>query len=75
MKSITIFTIGLLLISAFKAKSENKDLLRAKATLQQIFRLYNAGHDHLLNETYPYKPDNKATYLTGADTLSGRRVA
>ena len=74
-KLITTLLIVFLLISGFQAKSENKDLLRAKAILQQIFSLYNAGHNHLLNETYPYKADNKSTYLAGADTLTGRRVA
>ena len=49
--------------------------MRAETTLKQIFNLYDAGHDHLLNETYPYKSDNKVSYLAGEDTLNGRRVA
>ena len=66
---------GFLIFSGFQGKAENNDLIRAKATLQQVFNLYGAGHHHLLNETYPYKQDNKASYLAGDDTLTGRRVA
>jgi rhamnogalacturonyl hydrolase YesR len=63
------------MLSGLRGKSENNDSIRAKVILRQIYSFYNAGHDHLLNETYPYKPDNKASYLTGDDTLTGRRVA
>ena len=66
---------GFLIFSGFQGKAENNDLIRAKATLQQVFNLYGVGHHHLLNETYPYKQDNKASYLAGDDTLTGRRVA
>jgi len=66
---------GFLIFSGFHGKASENDLIRAKATLQQIFSLYSAGHHHLLNETYPYKQDNKASYLAGDDTLTGRRVA
>ena len=66
---------GFLIFPGFQGKAAENDLIRAKATLQQIFRLYSAGHHHLLNETYPYKQDNKASYLAGDDTLTGRRVA
>ena len=74
-KTITIFLIVFLVISGVQGKSEKNDLLRAKATLQQIFSFYDAGHNHLLNETCPYKLDNKASYLAGEDTLTGPRVA
>jgi len=67
--------VGFLIFSGFQEKTVENDLIRAKATLQQIFSLYGAGHHHLLNETYPYKQDNKASYLAGDDTLTGRRVA
>lgn len=65
----------LFLVTAVQAQSGNNDLLRAKTTLKQIFSLYNAGHDHLLNETYPYKSENKVSYLASADTITNRRVA
>ena len=74
-KVALITLAGYLLFSVLPVKSENHDLNRAKATLQQIFSLYGAGHHHLLNETNPYKQDNKASYLAGVDTLTGRRVA
>jgi len=79
MKSKTkvalVVLAGFLVFSGFQGKSAENDLIRAQATLQQIFSLYNSGHHHLLNETYPYKQDNKASYLAGDDTLTGRRVA
>lgn len=75
IKAIPFFLAGFLLLSGIQGKSENEDLIRAKATLQQIFSLYDAGRNHLMNETYPYKQDNKASYLAGDDTLTGRRVA
>ena len=53
----------------------NKNLQRAETTLEQIYRFYDAGYDHLLNETYPYNEDNKAAYLAGEDHLKGKRVA
>ncbi|HZK95659.1 MAG TPA: glycoside hydrolase family 76 protein [Prolixibacteraceae bacterium] len=73
---VAIVTLaGVLIFSGFQEKAAENDLIRAKATLQQIFSLYNSGHHHLLNETYPYKQDNKASYLVGDDILTGRRVA
>lgn len=74
-KLAAVSLVGFLIFTGFQEKSAEKDLIRAKATLQQIFSLYSAGHHHLLNETYPYKQDNKASYLSGDDTLTGRRVA
>jgi len=75
-KKIQFFLLtAFLILSGFQGKAETKDLTRAKATLQQIFRFYDAGRNHLLNETYPYKKDHKASYLAGEDTLTGRRVA
>lgn len=58
-----------------QAKPENRNLSRALTTLKQIFSLYDAGHDHLFNETYPYKGENKVTYLAGEDKVKGKRVA
>ena len=57
-KVALIALAGFLVFSGFQGKSAENDLIRAKATLQQIFSLYNSGHHHLLNETYPYKQDN-----------------
>ena len=53
----------------------NPNLYRAEVTLGQIFKLYPAGHDHLFIETFPYKEQNQVTYLAGADTVKGKRVA
>jgi predicted alpha-1,6-mannanase (GH76 family) len=72
---IPLLVCGILVLIGSQSMSQNNDVLRAKATLQQIFRLYDATQNHLLNETYPYKSDNKASYLSGEDTLTGRRVA
>jgi len=57
LKILVIFAGLFLFCTAYGAEPENKNLLRAQTTLQQIFSLYDAGHDHLLNETYPYKAD------------------
>jgi len=72
---ISLVFSGILILIGSQVMSQNNDLLRAKTTLQQVLRLYDAGQNHLLNETYPYKSDNKASYLSGEDTLTGRRVA
>jgi rhamnogalacturonyl hydrolase YesR len=74
-KSITIILVLFLMISGFKSSSDNNDLIRAKLTLQQIFSFYITGQNHLLMEYYPYKPDNKAGYLAGEDSQTGRRAA
>lgn len=74
-KVFITFPAVLFLLTVVHAQSDNIDLLRAKTTLKQIFSLYNAGHNHLLNESYPYKPENKVSYLASADTLTNRRVA
>jgi predicted alpha-1,6-mannanase (GH76 family) len=78
--TINLKTLALLTVVFFsglicQAKPENKNLMRAQTTLNQIFSLYDAGHDHLLNETYPYKAEEKATYLAGEDKVKGKRVA
>jgi predicted alpha-1,6-mannanase (GH76 family) len=71
-----VFFAGVFLFNTVcGAKPENKNLWRAKATLQQIFSLYDAGHNNLLNETYPYKAQEKVTYLAGEDKIKGKRVA
>jgi hypothetical protein len=62
-------------LTGFQGKPKNDDLSRAKSTLKQIFSLFDAGHDYLLNETYPVKPGNKVSYLAGNDTVTGQRVA
>ncbi|HZL77154.1 MAG TPA: glycoside hydrolase family 76 protein [Bacteroidales bacterium] len=74
-KIITVSLVVALGFSGFQAKPKNDDLTRAKLTLKQIFRFYDAGHDNLLNETYPVKPGNKVSYLAGYDTITGQRVA
>lgn len=57
------------------SKTKNEEIQHAEILLNQIFKLYDAGYDHLLNETYPYNSENKATYLAGEDKLNGKRVA
>ena len=75
LKTFVIFAGVFLFGTANGAEPENKNLARAKTTLQQIFSLYDAGHDHLLNETFPYKAEEKVTYLAGEDKVKGKRVA
>jgi len=75
LKTLVIFAGVFLFGILCSAEPENKNLTRAKTTLEQIFSLYNAGNNHLLNETYPYKAEEKATYLAGEDKGKGKRVA
>ncbi|WP_167618765.1 glycoside hydrolase family 76 protein [Maribellus sediminis] len=71
-----IIFIALLLLIVLKGNSKTDDnLQRAEKTLEIVLKLNNAGHDHLLLETFPYKENEKVTYLAGEDTISGRRVA
>jgi uncharacterized protein YyaL (SSP411 family) len=75
LKSIILSLLLFVFLSGFQEKPDNQDLLRANSTLNKTLNLYDAGHDNLLNETYPYKSDNKVTYLSGDDTITGNRVA
>jgi hypothetical protein len=74
-KAIFYILAGIVVVSGFQGKSKDDDLTRAKSILKQIFSLYDAGHDHLFNETYPDKPDNKISYLADHDTVTVGRVA
>ena len=62
-------------ISGCAEKQSTVELSHAEKTLEKIFNLYDAGHDHLFNETYPYQEGKKVTYLAGEDVLQGKRVA
>ncbi len=72
--AISVF-LAALVMTGFQGKPETGDLSRAKSTLKQIFKFYDAGHDNLLNENYPVKPGDKVSYLAGNDTVKGQRVA
>jgi predicted alpha-1,6-mannanase (GH76 family) len=74
-KALIFLLAGILILSGFNVKPKNLDLMRAKSTLEQIFSLYDAGHNNLLNEFYPEKPDNKVRYTAGTDTITVPRVA
>ena len=74
-KKTIISLIGFLSFSFLPGMSQNIDLFRANSTLQQILSLYDAKHDHLLYEYYPYKSDNKTNNHTGDVLLTGNRVA
>lgn len=54
---------------------ESQDIEKSKITLNRIMELYDAGYNHLFNETHPYQESNRVTYLAGEDTLKGKRVA
>jgi len=75
LKTLVILVSVFLFNLACQAKPENKNLKQAEITLKQIISLYDSGHDHLFNETYPYKETEKATYLAGEDNVKGKRVA
>jgi len=76
-KSIKLFFLFMaaVLFTSIAIIPGNDDLSRAKSTLRQILKFYDAGHDNLLNEYYPVKPDAKVSYLEGNDTVTGTRVA
>lgn len=65
----------LIIATGCTSKKTSKIPGRAEQTLDVILDLYDAGHNNLFNETYPYKEENRATYLAGEDTLQGKRVA
>jgi hypothetical protein len=69
-KTFSIFLVGAMALTGYKAKPKNDNLVRAKSTLKQIYRFYDAGHDNLLNETYPDKPGNKVSYLEEAHHIA-----
>jgi predicted alpha-1,6-mannanase (GH76 family) len=75
MQAVSLFLLVMVTLSASREKSKENDLARAESTLSQIFNLYDAGHDCLLNEFYPDKPDNYVTYLENKDSVTVRRVA
>lgn len=76
MKILFSTLLLILLLPGFNlAKERAANIEKAQTTLKQILTLYDARRNHLLNETYPYKKENKVTYLAGEDTLKGRRVA
>jgi hypothetical protein len=74
-KAFILFLILIAGVPGFQGRSKNDDLIRSKSTLQLILKLFDAGYDNLFYETYPYKPGNKVTYLSGDDTVTGQRVA
>jgi len=75
-KIILIFLCFCLNNSVYcKVNQDIENQKRAEIILDRIFKLYDAGYDHLFNETYPYKEEKKVTYLAGEDALKGKRVA
>lgn len=72
-RSVLIIVFMLLNIHGYSQVEKNLD--HAVETLQRIFKLYNAGRDNLFLETYPFKSDEKATYLASEDTIREDRVA
>ena len=58
------------------ARVKNKYLTVAEQTLQLIDSLYSAKEQPLLfNETYPFNPNNVATYTVSQDVITKKRVA
>ncbi|MFN8241931.1 MAG: glycoside hydrolase family 76 protein [Bacteroidales bacterium] len=74
-KPSVLLLAGFLALTGFRDKQTSEDLRRAKVTLENIFKHYDAGYDNLLNENYPVKPGETVTYLAGADSVKGTRVA
>ena len=72
---LTLLPVCFMALISCQSRNGNTDIGHATATLNTIFRHYDAGHDHLFNETYPYKKENKVDYLAGEDNAKGRKVA
>ena len=73
-KVISIFLVTLS-VAGSQAKPKTDYVNRARKTLEQIFKFYDAGHDNLFNENYPVRPGEKVSYLAGDDTIKGQRSA
>ena len=73
LKFVLILLTGFIFTHA-QSVENNKVQNRADIILNQIFALYSTGNEHLFNETFPYKPENKVTYLAGNDNLEGQKV-
>ncbi|MFB6342751.1 glycoside hydrolase family 76 protein [Saccharicrinis sp. FJH62] len=74
LQLMIVFIIPLIFCSCSQ-KSGKGNINKADIILSQIYGFYDAGHDNLFNENYPYKQDDKVTYLSEDDTLKGKRVA
>jgi len=55
--------------------SENRNMQRAKETMERIYRFYAVGNSPLLRENYPFVADYKAGYLAGEDKTPQKKVA
>lgn len=73
-KAFIIFLVEFLWLSCIPGKSQDIELIRAKSTLEHILNFYDAGHDHLLYEYFPYKP-YKTSNQPGDISVQGKRVA
>jgi len=77
MRKIIIVLIGIIAIQniAF-AKVKNKYLALSKEMLELIDEHYRSEEQPLLfNETYPFNPQNIASYTVSQDTITKKRVA
>ncbi len=70
---ILLFVLVVFMKNAIVA--QNIEIQRAETTLNQILKFYDSGKLNLFNETFPYREENKVTYLAGEDTFQGKKVA
>lgn len=77
MKKLLCIMIGLLAVNMISfARTKNKYLSVAEQTLQLIDTFYRAEENpRLFNETYPFNPNNVATYTVSQDIITKKRVA
>lgn len=77
MRKVIIVLIGLIAMQNFAfAKVKNKYLALSKEMLELIDEHYRSEEQPLLfNETYPFNPQNIASYTVSQDTISKKRVA
>lgn len=73
---VIVFSVFVFVGIVFSQKSENKYLSLSNEMLQLIDSLYRSEERPLLfNETYPFNPNNVASYTVSQDTIRKKRVA
>lgn len=63
MKKVFILSLCLFISVLSSFADDNRNLERAKMTLDSLYKHYSAPKTNLLRENYPFKEDYRATYL------------
>lgn len=75
-KNVIVLTGFLLSICNVQAVYDNSYLSLSDSMLNLIYKYYSTEQSkYLFSETYPFNPNNVATYILSQDTISKKRVA